>query len=156
MRRHPALRDLSSEHHTGLVLARWARKAVDKDVSARSAAWHEVRERFRAELEGHFQREEQGLLPALRAAGEVELVQRTHDEHQALHALIADDRPENLTQFAELLVSHIRFEETALFDAAQRLLDPDALAQLERIAAEARRSMSGPSGTNGGSVGPVS
>jgi hypothetical protein len=95
-------------------------------------------------------------LPALQATGEVALVRRTHDENRVLRALIADDRPENPIQFAELLVAHIRCEETEVFDAAQRLLDPDALAQLERIAAEARRSMSGPSGTNGGSVGPVS
>jgi hypothetical protein len=43
MRRHPALRDLSSEHHSGLVLARRARKAAGTDGSARSAAWEEVR-----------------------------------------------------------------------------------------------------------------
>lgn len=155
MRRHPALRDLSSEHHSGLVLARRARKSARGGGTPRSAGWDEVRERFRSELDGHFRREEQGLLPALQAAGEVALVQRTLDEHQFLRAMIAEDRPENLAPFAEFLVAHIRFEETELFDAAQRLLDPEVLAQMERVASDTPRSIRGPSGTRDGSRGSV-
>ncbi len=71
MQRHPSLRSLSSEHHTGLVLARRARKAAGQDSLTQAAAWEAIREIFRTELEPHFQREEQGLLPVLRVAGEV-------------------------------------------------------------------------------------
>ena len=131
MRRHPALRRLSSEHHTGLVLARRARQAAREDGVAQAAAWASVKGRFRAELEGHFLREEQGLLPALRARGEAGLVERTLREHQALRALIAEDRAANLLPFAELLAAHIRFEEALLFPAAQSLLGPGQLAALE-------------------------
>lgn len=132
MQRHPALRKLSSEHHTGLVLARRARQAV-REGAAQSAAWEAVKERFRAELDGHFRREELGLLPALLAVGEVGLVERTLREHQALRALVDEDRVENLIRFADLLTAHIRFEEGPLFDAAQRQLAPSLLAALEPI-----------------------
>jgi hypothetical protein len=132
MQRHPALRRLSSEHHTGLAIARRARRAAQEGGSARSIAWEGVKERFRAELEGHFQREEHGLLPALRTLGEAALVERTLNEHQALRALVAEDCAEKLGPFADLLGAHIRFEERALFDAAQRLLDPSMWAALER------------------------
>ncbi len=53
-----------------------------------------------------------------------------HSEHCASTgtcALIAEDRPENLAAFAELLAAHIRFEETELLETAQRLLGPDVL-----------------------------
>lgn len=42
----------------------------------------------------------------------------------------AQDRPENLVRFAELLTAHIRFEEQALFARAQELLEPDQLSEL--------------------------
>jgi hypothetical protein len=51
MQRHPALRSLTSEHHTGLVIARRARQASREGGSAQSVAWGDVKERFQAELE---------------------------------------------------------------------------------------------------------
>jgi hemerythrin-like domain-containing protein len=113
------------------VIARRARRAASRDAGGRGAAWDEVKERFRTELEPHFRREEQGLLPALRRAGEAALEQRTLREHRSLRELIAADRPENLAPFAALLTAHIRFEESELFDTAQRVLGPDGLAILE-------------------------
>jgi len=130
VRRDPALRSLSSDHHLGLVIARRARVAAQEGAAARSIGWNEAKERFRAELDGHFRREECGLLPALRAAGEDALAERTLREHQAMRALIAEDRPENLALFAQLLATHIRFEEKVLFDTAQRRLGAGGLAAL--------------------------
>jgi hypothetical protein len=69
-------------------------------------------------------------LPALRAAGETGLVERTLREHRRLRALIADDGPEGLAPFADLLAAHIRFEEQELFERAQGVLAPDVLAAL--------------------------
>ena len=77
MQRHPALRQLSSDHHTGLVLARKARQAANGTVHDQRYAWTTLVARFSAELEPHFQVEEQGLLVALWRAGEAELVERT-------------------------------------------------------------------------------
>ena len=147
MRRHPALRRLSSEHHTGLVIARRARQAAGQDGPAQSVAWDAVKERFRAELEGHFRREERGLLPVLRALGETELVERTLREHQALRALVAEERPANLRPFADLLAAHIRFEEQVLFASAQRRLDASLWRALERGLDKAPPATGGPNGS---------
>jgi hemerythrin-like domain-containing protein len=138
MRRAAALRALSSDHHTGLVLARRARHAVDAGPDVQAAAWQEVARRFYAELEPHFQTEEQGLLPALAAAGAATLVKRTLAEHRAMRGLIAEDRPDNLGRFAASLEAHIRFEEQELFETAQRLLPPSILGGLERTERNAR------------------
>lgn len=130
MRRHPVLRDLSSEHHAGLVMARRAGLAAGDAPAARAAVWAELVERFRAELDPHFRREESGLLPALRAAGEEDLVGRTLAEHEAMRRLIVSDRVEGLAEFAQLLRAHIRFEEQVLFECAQRRLNSAEFAAL--------------------------
>ncbi|MCP5417634.1 MAG: hemerythrin domain-containing protein [Chromatiaceae bacterium] len=131
MQRDSSLRSLSSEHHTGLVIARRAADAAYQDEDTRAAAWSNIQEIFRTDLEPHFQREEQGLLSALREAGEVDLVERTLREHRALRAMIAEERVDNLALFAGALKAHIRFEERQLFEAAQRLLGSERLAQME-------------------------
>ena len=133
MQRHPSLRSLSSEHHTGLVLARRARKATQQEAPAQAAVWHELRKIFHTELEPHFQREEQSLLPVLRTGGEVELVDRTLREHRSIRSLIQKNCPDNLASFAELLTAHIRFEENELFNTAQRVLGSKVLEDLGRI-----------------------
>jgi hemerythrin-like domain-containing protein len=130
MQRHRALRKLSSDHHSGLVIARRARHAAQEELSRQAAAWQRVTTRFQTELEGHFRLEEVGLLAALSQAGETRLVARTLREHASLRRLIAQDRVENLLPFAELLTAHIRFEEKELFETAQRVLDVQTLEGL--------------------------
>ena len=130
MKRHPALRQLSSDHHTGLVLARKARQAAEGSVHDRRNGWTTLVARFHAELEPHFQIEETGLLVALWRVGDRELVERTLTEHEDMRRLIVQDQPENLARFAELLTAHIRFEEKVLFARAQDVLGPEQLAEL--------------------------
>ena len=127
MRRHPALRQLSSEHHTGLVLARQARQAATGSAEEQRRAWEALVARFEAELEPHFRCEEEGLLVAMRRSGETSLVERTLAEHADLRALVAQNRGVSLARFAQLLTAHIRFEEQILFERAQELLDLDRL-----------------------------
>lgn len=136
MRRAAALRRLSSEHHTGLVLARRARELTMAPAPERDAGWADLQARFGAELEPHFRLEEEGLLPALRTAGQQALVERTLAEHKALRELIAGG-PGALAPFAEALTDHIRFEEAELFETAQAVLEPatsTALAALHERA----------------------
>ena len=128
MKRDPALRNLSNEHHQGLVLAKRAKKAACTDDAQQ--AWDEIRSRFATEMEPHFQEEEVGLLPALERAGETGLVKRTLDEHAALRRLIDENSVEAMIRFAGLLEQHIRFEERELFEAAQQKLPPTELNQL--------------------------
>lgn len=130
MKRAPALRDLSSEHHRGLVLVRRIRKAFALPESQPAVIWTDVIDRFKHELEPHFKKEEHGLLPALRAACEHALVERTLREHWAMRDMVAEADPEHLPRFADLLSDHIRFEEQVLFEVAQRRLSTDQLAAL--------------------------
>ena len=133
MQRHPALRSFSNEHHRGLELARRARKAATQETTSQAAAWEAVRKIFRTELEPHFQREEQGLLPVLRVAGEIEKVDRTVREHRSMHFMVLEESADNLALFAESLTNLIRFEEHELFDTAQRVLGCKVLDDLEQI-----------------------
>jgi hemerythrin-like domain-containing protein len=128
MKRIPALRRLSADHHRGLVLARQARTTNDPSLT-----WAEIQHQFRVELDPHFELEENGLLPALSAVGELELVERTLAEHRAMRALIATGGPADLERFAALLDDHIRFEEAVLFETAQRLLSSEVLARIQDL-----------------------
>ena len=129
MKRCPALRDLSNEHHHGLVLSKRAKKAAGTDEAQQ--VWRGIQARFAANLEPHFQAEEVGLLPALERAGESELVRRTHADHAGLRRLISEDSAQVMVEFAELLVQHIRFEERELFEVAQQKL---SAAELDALA----------------------
>jgi hemerythrin-like domain-containing protein len=133
MQRIEPLRRLSSEHHSGLVIARRARELAGKAPDARAAAWADLRQRFADELEPHFKLEERGLLPALQAAGEGLLVERTLAEHLRMRAMIDAGGPENLAAFAEALADHIRFEEKELFETAQRVLGAEALERIQAL-----------------------
>ncbi|MBS1141982.1 MAG: Hemerythrin cation binding region [Proteobacteria bacterium] len=130
MKRHAALLQLSREHHHALKMSRQARFACDAGLTAAIAqAAETICERFRNELEPHFQSEEADLLPALAAAGAAGLVQRTLAEHAELRDLyrrLAEPNGETLDRFATLLNDHVRFEERELFETAQRLLYPEA------------------------------
>ncbi|MTW22224.1 hemerythrin domain-containing protein [Allochromatium palmeri] len=141
MQRVFALRQLSSDHHRGLVLARRAREKATTGPEHQARAWGAVREAFVQELEPHFQLEEQNLLPALEHAGASELVAQTLQEHRQLRTLVAKGQPRDLAAFAQTLSDHIRFEETRLFETAQRVLDEATLTALaERHAEGARRA----------------
>jgi hemerythrin-like domain-containing protein len=122
MKRDERLRGLSSEHHHALTLARSLERQVGDGRLAIAAA--ELARRFEVELEPHFRIEEELLLPALRQAGEVALVERTESDHQALRAHAAAARAgqtDGLLRFAQLLTEHVRFEERALFPRCEAL-----------------------------------
>lgn len=129
MKRCPALRDLSNEHHQGLVLAKRAKRAAGTEGA--QGVWQEIRDRFAAELEPHFRAEETGLLPALERVGQAGLVRQTLDEHAELRRLIGENNALAMAGFAELLERHIRFEERELFEAAQQEL---SIAELDKLA----------------------
>ena len=128
MKRCTALRDLSNEHHHGLVLSKRAKEAAGTAEEER--VWRGIQARFAADLEPHFQIEELVLLPALEQAGETELVRRTLDDHAELRRLISEDNAQAMIEFAELLTQHIRFEERELFEVAQQKLSAAELAAL--------------------------
>lgn len=127
MKRDPRLRDLSSEHHRALVLARELRSG-----GARPTA---LEAEFADAIEPHFRVEEEWLLPALEAAGEGELVRRTVEDHAHLRgrlALAAAGDEAAIRELADGLAAHVRFEERELFPRAEQVLDADALERVAR------------------------
>jgi iron-sulfur cluster repair protein YtfE (RIC family) len=136
MKRHPALTQLSREHHSALVLAKRARGASAGDPAALKRLLVEVSQALAGELEAHFLLEEQHLLPALAARGEQEAVARTLAEHAGLRALavqIDSGLPESVRRFGAALAEHIRFEERALFPLAESVLGEAALNALHHL-----------------------
>ena len=127
MKRHPALLQLSREHHGALKLARDAQRAAESGAAADVARLAQrVVDLYATELDAHFLAEEGRLLPALARAGAQALVRRTLAEHAVLRDLVAALRqPEadapTLLRFAEAMAAHVRFEERALFETAQSL-----------------------------------
>lgn len=91
--------------------------------------------RFRDELEPHFQIEERWLLPGLEAAGARDLVTQTREDHAFLRATVqaaqSGDR-EAMIAFAERLQEHVRFEERTLFPACETQLPEELLEAMER------------------------
>jgi len=131
MKRHPDLLQLSREHYAALKLARDARRAAGSGNANEVAALAQrVVALFAAELDPHFRVEEQGILVLLAEAGEHDLAGRTLADHAELRRLarrLATPDAETLLGFAELLGTHVRFEEREVFEAAQARLGVDAV-----------------------------
>ena len=127
MKRHPDLLQLSREHYGALKLARDARRAAASgDASAVAALAQRVVQVFPVELDPHFCVEEQGILVLLAQAGQHELVARTLADHAELRRLVralASPDADTLLRYADLLATHVRFEERELFEVAQARLD---------------------------------
>ena len=144
MKRHPAFLQLSRDHHAARVLARGLQagaaasfqRKLPTDVAERAA--HVVRV-FQGELDPHFRCEEDVLLAPLRGH-DAELDRACDDvlaDHAALRAMIEElgERPsaELLDAFGRRLEGHVRLEERALFETAQRVVGEDELARLAAL-----------------------
>ena len=123
MKRHPELLQLSREHYGALKLARDARRAAEsEEASAVRALAQRVVQTFAAELDPHFCIEEQGVLELLTQAGQHALVARTRADHAELRRLamlLTTPEADTLQRFADLLATHVRFEERELFATVQ-------------------------------------
>jgi iron-sulfur cluster repair protein YtfE (RIC family) len=137
MKRSPELRDLSEQHHHGLVAARRLRQAAGETPLPEAVAGF-LRDWYR-EIQPHFRVEEEILLPEFAGAvGEGDpLIVRTLSEHVALRQAVrklAGSAGEPLRSLAgtigQSLDDHIRFEERVLFPAVEAALKGQALVQL--------------------------
>lgn len=142
MKRRAELRDLSDDHHTGLILARHCRRAARPDSDAPAPqVWEQVREAWSSHLEPHFRIEEEHLLPALDAIGEGALAARIRADHAELRALLdaAPDRAP-LGRFGAQLEAHIRYEEREVFEPTQDRLPAASLAAIAAACREIPRT----------------
>ena len=126
MKRSATLQPLSREHHTALSLAKTCERAAQSgDDDQVNKACQRAIQAFSAELEPHFQFEEQSLLPLLHGVETRQLEQRTLADHQQLRELLDGLRQGNtgaLDRFGKCLSAHVRFEERELFPALESLL----------------------------------
>lgn len=127
MKRSALLQPLSREHHTALSLAKTCeREALSGDSAQVAQACKRAILAFSAELEPHFQIEEQSLLPLLKSPETQELVQRTLADHERLRALLSGLHQADaavLGCFGKCLSAHVRFEERELFAVLESLLE---------------------------------
>jgi hemerythrin-like domain-containing protein len=154
MKRHPALRDLSSDHHQGLVQARRLVQAVDtasptgdSPATVRARVAHEFLLFWSDQTTRHFREEEEVLLPAFARYGDAsaEPVVRVLVEHTNIRRLVDDlqrqveqnaPSAETMRAIGELLRGHIRHEEDVLFPLIETVMPEEELAALPgRLAA---------------------
>lgn len=136
MKRVSELRELSVDHHHGLVLARKAKQASkSEDEILVSAVWEEVEKMFISNLEPHFQIEETLIVPNLKLKGGEKLFIRFYEDHERLRKFIKPGSKKTakaLRSFGEILEEHIRFEERELFEVAQKYLSQKILTSIAR------------------------
>ena len=140
MKRHQSLYPLSHDHHQALVQALNLDKAGGGDDQA---GFREAAVRFagfwKSDLQRHFEREEQIVLPLLakyKAADAAE-IRETLEQHSAIARLIGElneklERRESiesglLTNLAESLRRHVRYEESELFPAVEASVPEEEL-----------------------------
>lgn len=134
MKRHPALVTLSHEHHHGL---RWARKLRELDPEIPEdrlrALASEFLEAWDSEINPHFWKEEEILLPLHAREGESNIpeIHQMLQQHISLRREVLRLKEQAdrtiLGKLAELLTDHIRLEEREVFprieqDCSQELL----------------------------------
>ena len=135
MLRDPSLIPLSHQHHNGLALCVLTRQSLARDSSPENVVRLAQRaiDRYELELVNHFEIEEQVLFPV---CGALPLIDRLVAEHRTLEAFIAQLRVaptvDLLEQFCQLLSTHIRREESELFERIQRELPREVLDQAGR------------------------
>lgn len=136
MKRVSELRELSVDHHHGLVLARKAKQASkSEDEILVSDVWEEVEKMFISNLEPHFQIEETLIVPNLKLKGGENLFSRFYDDHERLRKFIKPGIKKTakaLQSFGEILEKHIRFEERELFEVAQKYLSQEILNSIAK------------------------
>jgi iron-sulfur cluster repair protein YtfE (RIC family) len=140
MKRHQSLYPLSHDHHLALVQALNLDKAgAGSDQAGLREASTRFADFWRSELQRHFAQEEQIVLPLLakyKAADAAEIGD-TLEQHSAIARLIGElsenlARQESieaslLTNLADSLRRHIRYEESELFPAVEATVPEEEL-----------------------------
>lgn len=146
MKRHPALQDLSRDHHPTLLHARRLR-GEDPRVDAATA-----RRRFllfhHAVVRFHFEEEDLALTPFIRDDAQRRRLASEHADLRGRVARLATSDDAFQRDLGERLRAHIRWEEDVLFEQMQKDLAPNEWAKLADLATVFRARV------RPGSVGP--
>ncbi|HSI76628.1 MAG TPA: hemerythrin domain-containing protein [Lunatimonas sp.] len=130
IKRHPALQELSKDHHQGLLLCFKIRQGIKLEVEEerikKYCDWFWIEH-----LAPHFSEEEQFIFPVL--GNDDALVRRALEEHKHLKTLFQKGQVDYdlLKKIENDLEAHIRFEERVLFNKIQDVATEE---ELETIA----------------------
>jgi hemerythrin-like domain-containing protein len=125
IKRNESLKNLSRDHHYGLLLCWKIRTGLNHVDHERIKNYTDYF--FKDHLLPHFRLEEKFIFPLL--GEESILVQTAMDDHKKLKELFQtkENVLESLIQIETLLEKHIRFEERVLFKELQRRVPEDQL-----------------------------
>lgn len=129
IKRHEALKYLSREHHSGLLLCWHIKEGFKKKIDIlRIKTYADFV--WENNLKNHFKLEEKYLFPVLEE--DHELIKRALSEHFRLELLFnTASEPSAILKFIEKeLEEHIRFEERVLFNLIQEKATETQLAEL--------------------------
>lgn len=132
LKRHKALKNLSREHHDGLIFALRLQKGVAKKAKIEHMEDY-VNWFWENYLHPHFQMEEQHLFPLCDESNE--FVLKAKAQHCEIKSLI-ETQPktyELLKSLYQKIQNHIRFEERELFMRIQDQLSEKDLARFQQI-----------------------
>lgn len=131
MKRTEALIPLSKDHHKALVTAKRINDlAEEAEVEIRNY-WYAKREVLLRELTPHFETEEQTLLPLLKEIS-TDLSERLLSDHRLMLSMLRDEDNVQPIEFAELLKTHVRFEEREMFPLLEEKYgDSELLSRLK-------------------------
>ncbi|MCB0870846.1 MAG: hemerythrin domain-containing protein [Solirubrobacterales bacterium] len=145
MKRSEALKPLSREHHQALYTAK-----VVRDQEGEGDSRQRLLAFWREEAVVHFRIEEEVLLPGsgLKGPDQDEGVARMLTDHLELRRMFGriqtgEVSPDELVEFAERLVAHVRFEERDLFPRIESEMSEDQLRALEDAIQEAEEEARG-------------
>jgi hemerythrin-like domain-containing protein len=144
MKRAAELRQLSDDHHQGLVQSRRLRKAAaGENAVPLEEATEDFLEFWQRDTSAHFRREEEVLLPVVAryeqdALGREPVVEMLgqHARIRSLVMQLSDEyadgnlRPETLGEIGESLEAHIRLEEREVFPMVEEVLPEAALNEV--------------------------
>lgn len=131
IKRSIQLQPLSREHHDGLLFVWKIRQGLEKRISLENlkeyAGWY-----WRHHIKPHFFQEEKILIPYMPVDHHLAL--QLKREHEYIRELILsiDREPDkyDFISLANLLESHIRFEERELFNYLEELLTAQQLEEV--------------------------
>lgn len=133
MKRHPALEQLSRDHHQALVVAQWLKRADDEGADQARAGFLDYWERDGGD---HFREEEEILLPALARFTDPHqpLIGRLLTDHVSIRSRAGELRDgaslQELHALGEELDRHVRREERELFPLIERVMPEKELVRM--------------------------
>jgi iron-sulfur cluster repair protein YtfE (RIC family) len=134
VKRHPALEQLSRDHHVALVIAQRLKRASEPTAGEACRAFLDY---WRRDGREHFREEEEILLPTLAGYADPEhpVVARALTDHVRIRRLAMDastDTPklELLHNLGARLEQHVRREERELFPLIEEVVPDSELVRL--------------------------